>query len=115
LAKNVIIIIDEIVIVRGTQLTTFPNNGRKREPMVMEVGEATKYGGRAMPIYIVIVTFSTALGKSPTITLILPGVVAKLHTSVVGLLSVAAKLPTLKRLILGPLSSNGNMGCMESR
>jgi hypothetical protein len=59
-------------------------------------------------LYIVNVTFPTALGKSPTITLILPGVVANLHTSVVGLLSVAAKLPTLHRQILGPLSSDEN-------
>jgi hypothetical protein len=58
-------------------------------------------------LYIVIVTFPTALGKSPTITLILLGV-ANLHTSVVGLLSVAAKLPTLHRKILGPLSSDEN-------
>jgi hypothetical protein len=46
---------------------------------------------------IVIVTLPTAVGKSPTTTLIFLGVVAKLHTSVVGLLSVAAKLPTLHR------------------
>jgi hypothetical protein len=59
-------------------------------------------------LYIVNVTFPTALGQSPKITLILPGVVANLHTSVVGLLSVAEKLPTLHRQILGPLSSDEN-------
>jgi hypothetical protein len=67
----------------------------------------------AMPI--VTVTLPTVVGKSPTITLILSGVVAKLHSSVVGLLSVAAKLHTLHRQILGPFSSDENMGCMESR
>jgi hypothetical protein len=49
----------------------------------MEVG--------AMPI--VIMMLPTAVGKSPTITLILFGVVAKLHTSVLGLLSLQQNCP----------------------
>jgi hypothetical protein len=68
----------------------------------MKLGVATKYIGRAMPI--VIVTLPTATWKLPKIALILLGAIAKLHNYVVGLLSIAAKLPTLFLQILGLLT-----------
>jgi hypothetical protein len=55
-----------------------------------------------MPI--VIVTLPTATWKLPKIALILLGAIAKLHNYVVGLLSIAAKLPTLFLQILGLLT-----------
>jgi hypothetical protein len=55
-----------------------------------------------MPI--VIVTLPTAIWELPKIAFILLGAVAKLHNYVVGLLSIAAKLPTLFLQILGLLT-----------